>query len=224
VLADDPIGYWRLGETSGTSAADEVTAYGGPHSGIYTGMTVGQNGALVGDPDRAAANSTLIDTHQIHVPSFAELDITSALSVEVWLKDLTQIGAQFFVIRPRLGGGAPHWGIGVDPSGGTTIRVWLDNNTDNIWDTGYTFDRTAGAWHLYTLTWDGSTAILYVDGVSVASTPRSGPLAPQESQDLYIARDPNTTDRCLVATIDEVAIYDTALSAARVAAHYSAGT
>jgi Concanavalin A-like lectin/glucanases superfamily len=109
-------------------------------------------------------------------------------------------------------------------SAGTSIRVWLDNGTADIWDTGYSFDQTSGAWHHYALTWDGSTAILYVDGVNVASTSRSGPLASQESQDVYIGRDPNIVDRCLAATIDEVAIYNTALSAARIAAHFAAGS
>jgi hypothetical protein len=187
-------------------------------------MTLGQTGALTGDTNKAVGNGTTTDTHQIRAPSFAELDITGALTVEVWLKDLTPIGTQFLVVRPRSGSGAPHWGIGVSPSAGTSIRVWLDNGTADIWDTGYSFDQTSGAWHHYALTWDGSTAILYVDGVNVASTSRSGPLASQESQDLYIGRDPNIVDRCLAATIDEVAISNTALSAARIAAHFTAGS
>jgi hypothetical protein len=187
-------------------------------------MMLGQIGALAGDPNKAAENTTTTDTHQIRAPSFAALDITSALTVEVWLKDLTPIGSQFFVVRPSSASGAPHWGIGVGPSAGTSIRVWLDNGTDDVWDTGYSFDQTSGAWHHYALTWDGSTAILYVDGVNVASTSRPGPLASQESQDLYIGRNPNIVDRCLVATIDEVAVYNTALSAARIAEHFASGS
>ena len=48
VLADGPRSYWRLGETSGTSAADVTGANGGTYGG---GVTLGQPGALTGDPD-----------------------------------------------------------------------------------------------------------------------------------------------------------------------------
>ena len=41
VLADAPVGYWRLGEASGTSAADEI----GAHNGTYVGSpTLGVTG------------------------------------------------------------------------------------------------------------------------------------------------------------------------------------
>jgi hypothetical protein len=43
VLADNPVGYWRLGETSGTTATDETA---NNHSGTYqNGVTLGAAGA-----------------------------------------------------------------------------------------------------------------------------------------------------------------------------------
>jgi len=47
VLADNPVGYWRLGETGGTTAADQTA---NNDSGTYlNGITLGAAGALVGD-------------------------------------------------------------------------------------------------------------------------------------------------------------------------------
>ena len=50
--ADGPAGYWRLGETAGTVAAD---ASGNGRNGDYTPVFVlNQTGLLAGDPDRSA--------------------------------------------------------------------------------------------------------------------------------------------------------------------------
>ena len=56
VLADSPLVYWRLDETSGTTAAD---ASGNARPGAHTGVTVGQP-SLLGDGSgkSAAYNST----------------------------------------------------------------------------------------------------------------------------------------------------------------------
>ena len=52
VLADHPISYWRLDETSGTTATDVQLA----NTGAYVGSpTLGQPGAIVGDPDTAVS-------------------------------------------------------------------------------------------------------------------------------------------------------------------------
>lgn len=51
ITAAGPEGYWRLGEASGTSAAD---ASGHTHTGTYTGtVTLGVPGALAGDSNTA---------------------------------------------------------------------------------------------------------------------------------------------------------------------------
>src|SRR5207245_2214784 len=50
VLSDQPGAYWRLGETSGSTAAD---ASGKGHTGWLLGVSGGATGALVGDADTA---------------------------------------------------------------------------------------------------------------------------------------------------------------------------
>src|SRR4030095_15422767 len=52
ILVDNPRSYWRLGETSGTTAADQQALNPGPYTG---GVTLGQQGAIIGDPDTAAS-------------------------------------------------------------------------------------------------------------------------------------------------------------------------
>src|SRR2546429_763655 len=75
------VSYWRLGEASGTSACDAV----GTNTGTYQGgYTMGQNGALNGDPDTAVAfnGSSGLAT----VPHSASLDMADKFTLEAWVK------------------------------------------------------------------------------------------------------------------------------------------
>ena len=62
VLADGPVGYWRLGESGGTTAASET----GTNPGIYmNGVTLGRPGAITGDPSSAAGLDGIDDTVRV---------------------------------------------------------------------------------------------------------------------------------------------------------------
>ena len=73
-------------------------------------------------------------------------------------------------------------------------------------------------WHHIVATYDNATAKVYIDGVLKASTNSNVQLT-ANTQPLPIGR---TTDnlRIFGGTLDEVAVYRTALSAARIQAHY----
>jgi hypothetical protein len=78
-----------------------------------------------------------------------------------------------------------------------------------------------GTWHHVVATYDGSTIRVYVDGGFEVSKPDTRSLQPITSP-LIVARFP-TGGQYLNGDVDEVAVYPTALSAARVLAHYEAG-
>ena len=56
---DAPIAYWRLGETTNTTARDYV----GGHDGQYTNVVPGQPGYSLLDPDTAAAFGPARDSY-----------------------------------------------------------------------------------------------------------------------------------------------------------------
>ena len=74
-----PVAYWRLGEASGTSAADSAGTNPGTYAG---GPTLGQPGLLTGDPSTAVRFDGVND--QVTVPSSASLNQTSRLSITAW--------------------------------------------------------------------------------------------------------------------------------------------
>src|SRR5206468_8639854 len=77
VLGNSPAGYWRMGEGAGALAVD---ASGQGNPGTFSGgVTLGQTGAIQGDPDKGPT----LDGASGHVivPSSSPLNITGALSV-----------------------------------------------------------------------------------------------------------------------------------------------
>ena len=81
VLADSPAAYWRLGEASGSSAADSS---GNGNGGSYAGgVTLGAP-ALINDPNTAASFDGNDD--RMYFSDSASLSPTAAISLEAWVR------------------------------------------------------------------------------------------------------------------------------------------
>jgi len=218
------IDYWRLGETSGTSLADAV---GGRTATALNGVTLGGAGALATDPDKSASFDGSNDAATVSL----DLSTAGAVTVEFWLKwasyandgrlafeftsNSTLNGGSFF-IEPNSSEQNGRFGVGI---GGL-----LKRNTS-------LFNRpSANAWHHYAIVFDTKAAgpqevIPYVDGVPVSYSKGSsstgfGNFA--NSTLYFMSR--GASSRFGKGSLDEVAIYNRALSAAEVAAHFKAAS
>jgi hypothetical protein len=84
VLADHPVAYWRLGESSGPVAVD-ATGHG--HNGIYHGhITYGEAGVIQGEPNTAIG---LHGKEYVEIPDsvhFSQPESHQGLTVEVWMR------------------------------------------------------------------------------------------------------------------------------------------
>ena len=79
VLDDAPVGYWRLGETAGTNAADSAGTQAGT---LVGGVTPDQPGPL------ADANPAMLlngSTGHIRVSSGPALQLAGDLTIEMWM-------------------------------------------------------------------------------------------------------------------------------------------
>lgn len=74
----DPVAYWRLGETAGFTAYDEVGAY----DGDYVGPLLGESGALTGDSD----TSIQLDGIDDYVDVGAPIVSGDELTITAWIK------------------------------------------------------------------------------------------------------------------------------------------
>ena len=84
VAADAPAGYWRLDETTGTTAASAT----GTNAGTYKGSpTLGVAGLLGSASDKATAFSG--SKQSVGIPSSASLVLPTKVSLEAWIKPVS---------------------------------------------------------------------------------------------------------------------------------------
>lgn len=207
VLSDNPVSYWRLGESSGAVAADEL----GVNNGTYaaSGVALGGAGAIASDTNTAA---TFSGTSGVSIPDSASLHFSSAMTFEVWVNPTTT-GR----IATKSATGGPDWFLNLET--GNKFRF-------AVADTGFVnhFSPFSAAvalysWHHVAGVYDGAHVRLYVDSVEQTPATAASITINNNNGALQLAE----TGGSLAGTIDEVAVYNTALSAARILAHYQDG-
>ncbi len=207
ILADSPVGYWRLDDASGPT----VTATVGNNLTATNSPTFGAAGLLTGDADTAmsfvGASVQRAEGSDTGLPTG-----NSAWSVEAWIKTSTATEM-----------GVVDWG---DSEAGTPNGVaMIVNNGVLAFDTSWRYREFAGASlkdnavHHIVMTYDGTTMRGYTDGVASANTYTLGAMSLTliGAVGMRIGRRPALN---FTGTIDEVAIYATALSLTQVKAHY----
>lgn len=217
VLADGPTSYWRLGETTGTTAADSAGSSPGTIAG---GVTLGLPGAIVGDPDTAMGFDSA-SRQYIKVSDTAALDFTGDFSVEAWAKPAVLNGVGGAIVHKGGPSGYSVWQYRLSTTSGNQWRGTVFVGTTAIQVTAPGTPSTTSWTHLV-MTKAGNTLTLYVNGAAVASTTFSGTVNTSNGN-LAIGRTGSSNTDYFNGQIDEVAVYPTALSAARVLAHYQAG-
>ena len=216
MLADSPVAYWRLGESSGSVAAATVGATAGAYQG---GVTLGALGALAGDANTAAGFDGSDDKVAMGDPATGALDFgTGDFSVEAWAK--TALNGERAIVSKRASG--PYWQFTVTDDPGHTGEIRanvLAGAAREVYGPALRVDD--GAWHHVVVVFDRDTGItVYVDGVG-RSTAGAFTDTIDNAGPFLVAK--STGYGYLGGQIDEVAVYASALTAARVQAHHAAG-
>lgn len=207
VLADDPLGYWRL---------DDLTEErGGPSLEALGGCTLGTPGLIAADPDRAIDFSACT----LRIPDAFERSGTSAYSLEAWVESR---GAGHVITRQLRDALDPIHGYALlDAVGG--LYSERASSGVNVITTRHTLAPDMAS-HIVA-TYDG-VIVVYADGVEVARSGADPMAMPAHTAELLIGAAQNgggTYTSHFEGVIDEVAIYGTALPPARIAAHHAAG-
>lgn len=208
VLADSPLRYYRLGESSGTTMNDAS----GHVNGTYNAATQNQTGALNSDSNTAVSfNGT--STNWASAAGTSLPTGSSAWSMEAWFQ-LASYPASFTAIAC--------WG-----TVGTGTMAWFYCNSAGQVGISTNQSGTAAGplalntWYHAVITYGSGTYTVYLNGLQAAQVTGTAPSVSTGST-LYIGKLMNSTD-FFNGLVDEVAIYSGALSATRVAAHYAIG-
>ncbi len=217
-----PVAYWPFDEGSGTTATDVAHGNDGTISGAtYTGGGVD-----------AAPISGNVDA--LHFASSGDLVRVSddallrpaKVTVSVWARNDGTPTTYDYILAKTLDGGKASYALYTGGSAGlffyasdTTFHL-SDNAGASIWD---------GSWHHIAGTYDGSDVRLFVDGSEIG-TANAGPSAIAYgttvfSGDLSIGSYGNTFSPLADwrGDIDEVKIYDRALSGDEIISLYLTG-
>jgi hypothetical protein len=201
---------YSFNEGIGSSVAD---ASGTANTGTITGATWNTAGKY--------GNSLTFNgsSHVVVIPSAPSLDLTTGMTLEAWVyptaaqsgwRAIVQRQTDAYFLHASGGGGS------LQPTIGGTFGGLVD-----YWSAGSSLPLNA--WSHLAFTYDGATARLYVDGVEVVTAPRTGALqtAGGGASAVRIGNNVPYLENFL-GRIDEVRIYNRALSAAEIAADMGA--
>ena len=205
--------HWRLGEAAGTAVADASgNGRGGTYSGTYL---LGQTGLLAGNTDKAALLRNA--TTDGRVTGSIGAILSGAMTAEAWASTagVTTLGGSNHVLS-RGWGAAGGWRLAFfKTTAGVQQAVFAINNAGTVSTAAATV--SAGKHHLAG-SYDGATARLYVDGAQ-AATAATGAVTLNTTAAVLAGATLDTD-----TTIDEVALYAKALTAAQVLAHADVGS
>jgi len=213
VLADGPIAYFHLDETSGPTARSVM----GQVTGTYHGTFAFGAESAVG----AGGTSVTFDgtSSRLDFGDVFAFPGTAAYSLECWFKPSATGDTRFLFNRTTtaspIEGYAAYFGT-------SFLLFARETNGAELAYASTDAVTKIGAWMHVVVTYNGTVTELYVDGVSVgrnlgATTPIGG------GPGLFVLGDnANGQFNKLAGQIDEFAVYDRGLTAAQVLAHFQA--
>ncbi|WP_435189075.1 LamG-like jellyroll fold domain-containing protein [Streptomyces sp. bgisy126] len=232
VLDADPFAYWRLGETSGTLAADAIDANQGRYNATYRNVTLGGSPVLAGSTQKTATfNGT---TSYVEMPS-APGATPSYTSVSLWFKTTQAGGVLFYYGDKPLSDpnpvanttkNTPAVYVGTDGK----LRGCLAMSPGCMSTITSTATVTDGQWHNAVLTGMANSQTLYLDGVSQGSLAGTIndwvqpyiTLGAGVNTDGWPSMNPNDKLGHFAGQMAEVAVYSEPLGAAVIGAQYQA--
>jgi hypothetical protein len=142
----------------------------------------------------------------IEVENTAELNFQEAITLSFWLK-LNRLEEESFVLSH--GSYEQRWKVSIIPDG---LPRWTINTNDGIKDLDGSDALTFGVFHHYTVVYTGYSMEIYVDGELDTFVAHSG-LLRESTKSLTFGRKDNTEFKYFLnGVLDEVRIYDSALS------------
>ncbi|HWD21024.1 MAG TPA: DUF2341 domain-containing protein [Verrucomicrobiae bacterium] len=236
VLADGPIAYYRLDETSGTTAFDMVGGY----NGIYTNVALASDtsysaggGTANSDPNELAPEFGTLTSSNSYVgwiPTNLDFAVPNGgngeFSVELWgyeFLDFTDSG----LVALGYGNGGEEFALDLGATG-HALRFYVRNAAGTSFGAASTYVPNTG-WHHIAAVCDEAAGhtYLYVDGVVVATgtiPAGSGILSEKSPLSIGARQSGQFTafDDQFIGNLSQVALYKKALTQSEVIAHYDA--
>jgi len=222
VLADGATAYWPLG---GAGTATSAQDWAGVNDlTTDASVTPSSDRAIAGDPGTASA---FAGTSTVPATTTTPLPAPSTFSVEAWIRTTTTRGGKV------VGFGNSRTGASTDYDRHLYMtdagRLVFGTYTGAVRTTTTAGAYDDGQWHHVVATVGGAGTALYVDGALAAQDAATTAAQPSTGYwrvggDTLKGWPSAPTSNAFAGTVDEVAVYPGALSAATVADHWLRGT
>jgi hypothetical protein len=219
----NPIGYYRLGESSGTTVTDEST--NALHGTYYNSPTLLQTGAITSD----ANNSINLNgsSQYATLPNSSTFDPgTGTYTILGWFKTSATYGSAGYILHNYGSGVIPSVSLGVNSADQKLYAMLRDGGGNMVSVTGQGSAVNDGTWHFAALVRDSQTSIkVYLDGslLGSSSTPGMGSITFSGLGPFSIGRRSGNNDSYFNGQIDEIALFNSALTATQISNLYNAG-
>lgn len=220
ILEDAPAAYWNLDEAAGATVLTDSSGNG--HNGVPSFPTLGASGRVV-TAAQFAANEADYASFTQNVGNFGTGDFT----VEVWVQTQSASG-QVLLAKRNSGGHGSFWLLGMN-NGVPYGELDQDGNATNYNVAAGTQAINDGQWHHVALVRQGNTTSLWVDGILSGSGASPGTTDISNSANVTAGNfyydgfgGSQPANAFLNGALDEVAIYDHALTALQIQTHLAA--
>ncbi|MCY2930182.1 MAG: PEP-CTERM sorting domain-containing protein [Planctomycetota bacterium] len=240
IAGTNPVGWWGMNEETGAGAtADLSGAYGAANNqaGVNLNETYQNPGvntlpAQAGFVSGAGNASTYFDgTAASNAYAHATGAYSSALpgaiyhydggfSVECWVKTdgIASVDSERFL-------GVREWALGFEANYGSPNRIHFTTFGKQDYFSTTVFPND-GQWHQIGVSWDGSTASFFIDGVAAGSQAGAVGLTPASptsiNNQMDLASRASTSSQNFKGWLDEVVIWNATRDEAAFAASYAA--
>lgn len=214
VMADNPIGYWRLDQPIGQARAPLALL---DYSGYARNLTYGATGLTRNATGAISDSTTAVTTDsQSGIGSGASTGLPTggaSRTMEIWIKT-TSPGFRSLMAWGQSQDSRLHF----DNQNGTKVAFSTANGTIQLLSPVVTTNDNAYHHVVFTYDQPTTTGKIYYDGVQVATGSFS--LNTSSGNTFYLGND--RLANVWFGQLDEAAVYDYALNATRIAAHYAA--
>jgi hypothetical protein len=207
------LGYWKLDESSGNAADASGNGNTGTSSNIsYVSGKINNCYTFNGSSSKVAFGNVIKPT--------------AGLSIAGWLKTTASTVNMVMLDCHTYGTG---WeGYTFYFNGSNQLAIILGNNTGSVLDYETNPSITAvtiadGSWHFCAATWDGANVYLYLDSYTSSASPWANTIVYDAANSLNMGYD-NSNTQWSNGSLDEIGIWNRALTTGEVAALYNGGT
>jgi len=229
VLADSPIRYWQLRETSGITATDLTGVFNGTYTpnsaGSWTGGLLNQTGPMAFGCVKFNGTTGYIDTGVLPISGLAHL------SVEFFVK-IAGTGVNNQGIFSSVDSAQKRFEIGCGGTFGGVqmgLAITIGDNVAGSSSLGVTADIfTAATWYHCVIVYDGTLpsanrVVIYVNGAAVTVTNVGAVVPPTTIAPIVSAnRIGQSAAGFFNDNLAETAVYNTSLTATQALTHYVA--